>query len=165
MQPFEIKLSYEGRNWLTVPFELGHEEIGSTKVPDLRIADDLIAMFDILGLDTPAPIPVLAIDHQVAQKLHTCTVINPRTGRNERAHDLVDLQLLDQDETIDAATVGATAARLFAARHSHAWPPTVVAYEGWDTIHAEAADGLDVIANVEDAIEWANDLIARAVAS
>lgn len=31
MQPFEIKLSYEGRHWLTVPFELGHDEIGSTR--------------------------------------------------------------------------------------------------------------------------------------
>lgn len=108
---------------------------------------------------------MLAVAHQVAQKLHACTVINPKTGRNERAHDLVDLQLLDQDETIDVAAVGATAARLFAARHSHAWPPTVVAYERWDTIYADAADGLDVIANVEDAIVWVNGLIARAAAN
>lgn len=165
MQPFEIKLSYVGRHWLTVPFELGHDEIGSTKTHELRIADDIVEMFDILGLDTPGPIPVLAVDHQVAQKLHACTVINPKTGRNERAHDLVDLQLLDQDEATDVSALGATAVRLFAARHSHPWPPTVVAYDGWDTIYAEAADGLDVIANVDDAIVWANDLIARATAT
>lgn len=165
MQPFEIRLSYERRHWLTVPFELGHDEIGSTKTHELRIADDILEMFDVLGLDTPDPIPVLAVDHQVAQKLHACTVVNPKTGRNERAHDLVDLQLLDQDEAIDVTALGATATRLFAARHSHAWPPTVVAYEGWDTIYAEAADGLDVIANVDDAVVWANDLIARATAA
>lgn len=42
MQPFEIKLSYEGRHRLTVPFELGHDEIGSTKTHELRIADDIL---------------------------------------------------------------------------------------------------------------------------
>ena len=56
--------------------------------------------------------------------------------------------------------IGATAQRLFAARRSQQWPPTVVAYEGWDTIYAEAADGLDVLENVADAIDWANAFIA-----
>jgi hypothetical protein len=39
------------------------------------------------------------------------------------------------------SAVSVTAERLFAARRSHKWPPTVVAYEQWDTIYAEAADG------------------------
>jgi len=87
---------------------------------------------------------VLAIDHQIAQKLHACTSINAKTGGNERAHDLVDLQILALEETIDMRAVGATSRRLFAARRSQSWPPTVVAYEGWDTIYTEAADGLGV---------------------
>jgi hypothetical protein len=162
MQPFEIRLAYRSRHWLTVPFELGRDEIGSTSREELRLADDIVEMFETLGLDRPAPIPLLAIDHQVAQKLHACTSVNPKTGGNERAHDLVDLQILEQEEEIDFATLGATAERLFAARRSHPWPPTVVAYEGWATIYAEAADGLEVIDNVDDAVEWANDFIARA---
>src|SRR5690606_19247418 len=28
MQPFRIALAYQSRHWLTVPFELGHDEIG-----------------------------------------------------------------------------------------------------------------------------------------
>jgi len=162
MQPFEIRLAYRSRHWLTVPFELGRDEIGSTSRVELRLADDIVEMFETLGLDRPAPIPLLAIDHQVAQKLHACTSVNPKTGGNERAHDLVDLQILEQEEEIDFAALGATAERLFAARRSHRWPPTVVAYEGWATIYAEAADGLEVIDNVDDAVEWANDFIARA---
>jgi hypothetical protein len=162
MQPFEIRLAYRSRHWLTVPFELGRDEIGSTSRVELRIADDIVEMFETLGLDRPAPIPLLAIDHQVAQKLHACTSVNPKTGGNERAHDLVDLQILEQEEEIDFAALGATAERLFAARRSHRWPPTVVAYDGWATIYAEAADGLEVIDNVDDAVEWANDFIARA---
>lgn len=161
MQPFEIRLSYRSRHWLTVPFELGHDEIGSTSRHDERIANDILELFDEIGLDTPSPIPVLALDHQVAQKLHACTAIDVKTGGNERAHDLVDLQLLDQEESIDMSEVGATAQRLFAARRSHSWPPVVIAHEGWDTLYTEAADGLAVIENVDDAVVWANQFIAR----
>jgi hypothetical protein len=162
MQPFEIRLAYRTQHWLTVPFELGRDEIGSTTRTEMRVADDIVEMFAVLGLDRPDPIPVLAVDHQVAQKLHACTSVNPRTGGNERAHDLVDLQILAQEETIDFVAVGATAQRLFAARRSHPWPPTVVAYERWATIYREAAEGLDVLDNVDDAVAWANDFVARA---
>lgn len=162
MHPFEIRLAYQSRHWLTVPFELGRDEIGSTRHEDLRVADDIVDMFEALGLDPLAPIPLLAVDHQVAQKLHACTAINAKTRGNERAHDLVDLQILEQEEEIDFVAVGATARRLFAARRSHPWPPTVVAYASWATIYAEAADGLDVLDNVDDAVVWANAFIARA---
>jgi len=162
MRPFDIRLAYRSQHWLTVRFELGHDEIGSTKVQDLRIAADIVEMFDILGLDTPGPLPLLSVPHQVAQKLHACTAVNPRTRRNDRAHDLVDLQLLDQEEVIDLAEVAAVATRLFTARRTHPWPPTVVAYEEWDTIYAAAAEGLDVLDNVTAAVDWANDFIARA---
>jgi len=161
MRPFSIRLAYKGRHWLKVLFELGHDEIGSTEHPEFRIAGDIVELFDILGLETPAPMPLLALDHQIAQKLHACTSISLTTGGNERAHDLVDLQILEQEEAIDMSAVGVTAERLFAARRSHKWPPTVVAYEHWDTIYAEAAEGLDVIDNVSDAVAWANDFIAR----
>lgn len=163
VQPFLIRVAYRGRHWLTVPFELGHDEIGSTQRPEWRIAADVVELFELLGLERPDPIPVLAIEHQIAQKLHACTAVNVKTGGNARAHDLVDLQILTQEETIDHAAVGTTAQRLFAVRRSHAWPPTVVAFDGWATIYTEAADGLDVITDVADAIAWANDFIARTV--
>jgi hypothetical protein len=162
MQPFEIRLAYRTQHWLTVPFELGRDEIGSTSHEELRVADDIVEIFAVLGLIRPDPIPVLAVEHQVAQKLHACTSVNTRTGGNHRAHDLVDLQILAQEETIDFVAVGATAQRLFAARRSQPWPPTVVAYERWATIYTEAAEGLDVLDNVDDAVSWANDFVARA---
>jgi hypothetical protein len=161
MLPFSVRVSFKGRHWLTVPFELGRDEIGSTERQDVRIADDIVELFDILGLETPDPIPVLALDHQIAQKLHACTSVSPKTGGNERAHDLVDLQILEQEEEIEASLVSTTARRLFAARRSHEWPPTVVAYDGWDTIYAEAAEGLDVLDNIDDAVDWTNAFIAR----
>lgn len=163
MVPFAVRLAYRGRHWLTVPFELGRDEVGSTSQNELRIAPDIVELFDTLGLDKPAPIPVLALDHQIAQKLHACTSVDQRTGGNERAHDLVDLQLLDQEEDIDFRAVASTAERLFAARRAQAWPPTVIAYDGWESIYTEAADGLVVIEGVHAAVAWANQFIARAL--
>jgi hypothetical protein len=162
MQPFEIRLAYQDRHWLTVEFELGHDEVGSTEDRDLRIADDIVEIFATIGLDEPAPIPLMLVEHQVAQKLHACTYVNPKTNRNDRAHDLVDLQILEQEETIDYAELREIGTRLFAARRAQQWPPTVVEYDDWDTIYAEAAEGLDVLPTVAEAVAWANDLIARA---
>ncbi len=118
MQPFEIRLAYQGRHWLTVEFELGHDEVGSTEDRDLRIAGDIVEIFATIGLEEPAPIPLMLAEHQVAQKLHACTYVNPN--------------------------------------------PTVVEYDDWETIYAEAAQGLDVLPTVAEAVAWANDLIARA---
>jgi hypothetical protein len=38
MQPFEIKLAYRGKSWLTVPLEIGHDEIGDTETFDYYIS-------------------------------------------------------------------------------------------------------------------------------
>lgn len=62
-------------------------------------------------------------------------------------------------EAIDYAALRDIGTRLFASRRAHEWPPTVVEYDGWDTIYAEAAEGLPTVA---EAVASANDLIARA---
>ncbi len=165
MQPFDIHLDYEGKRWLTVRFELGRDEVGSTDEIESVLANDIVELFSVVGLPEPQPLPVLSLEHQVVQKLHACTAVNSRTGRNERAHDLVDLQILDQEELIDMAGVHRLGTRLFAARRTHEWPPRVVAYPGWDTLYARAADGLDVLGTVEAAVDWANDFIDRATDS
>jgi predicted nucleotidyltransferase component of viral defense system len=161
-QPFDIRLAYRDRHWLTVRFELGREEVGSTEKVETRLAQDILDLFSAIGLPAPQPLPVLAVEHQIAQKLHACTSVNPKTGANERAHDLVDLQILEQEERIDMTSMNVVATRLFDARRGTPWPPTVRAYEGWDTIYASAADGLDVLQNVHAAVEWANEFIALA---
>ena len=93
MQPFDVKLSYASQSYLTVQLELGHDEVGSTKEPRLALDAGIADVIERLGFPAPAPVPVLAVGHQIAQKLHACTTPN-RTGGNERADDLVDLQIL-----------------------------------------------------------------------
>ena len=55
MRPFDIRLAYKGRHWLTVRFELGHDEIGSSDSPEFRVAHDIVDMFETLELQTPTP--------------------------------------------------------------------------------------------------------------
>ena len=165
MRPFHIRLAYRGRHWLKVTFELGHDEIGSTTRREERIAADIVALFSELGLDEPSPIAVLALDHQIAQKLHACTSIGTRSNGNDRAHDLVDLQILVAEEVLDLAQIAATGARLFAARRQHAWPPLVVEHDRWPTLYADAAEGLEVLPTATGAVAWANALVAQIVAA
>lgn len=160
MVPYRIALSYQSRHWLSVTFELGHDEVGSTSHYERRMAGDILALFDELGLPAPEPVPVMALDHQVAQKIHACTSVGPRGG-NDRAHDLVDLQIIEQEEDLDLEAVGVTARRLFISRRAQEWPPVIVAHEGWDTLYAEAAVDLGVLPDVGEAVVWTNELIAR----
>ncbi|MEZ5320484.1 MAG: nucleotidyl transferase AbiEii/AbiGii toxin family protein [Microthrixaceae bacterium] len=83
MQPFEVKLSFNGQSYVTVPLELGHDEVGSTDQPRLALDAGITEVFERLGFPTPAPVPVLAVEHQIAQKLHACTTPD-RHGGNER---------------------------------------------------------------------------------
>jgi len=156
MKPFEVRLDYLGRPWCSVKFELGHNEIGDADRPDHQLAPDLAVLFTEVGLESPRPVPVMRADHQVAQKLHAAS----ETG-SERARDLVDLQLLDRGEELDLAQVASTCRRLFEYRRQQEWPPTIVSGNQWDTLYTQAADGLEVLAGLDEAIAWANEFIRR----
>ncbi len=160
MQPFEVKLDYRGRPWCTVKFEVGHNEIGDADEHELRLGPDLAGLFTDVGLEVPRPVPVTRADHRVAQKLHAVS-----TEGSERARDLVDLQLLDKGEDLDLTQVAATRVRLFTYRQQQDWPPSIVAGLQWDTLYAEAAERLDVLPTVEEAVAWDNALVHRIAAT
>lgn len=154
MQPFAIKLAYNSKSWVTVTLEVGHDEIGDTAVPEYAIADDMVAMFTRIGFAEPKPIPLMPLHHQVAQKLHAVT-----GEKNERAHDLVDLQLIVAHDSIDRALTHETCIRLFASRRKQAWPPVIFKGEGWAAIYNRAKEDLPVLPSVDDAVDWGNELI------
>ncbi|WIY83887.1 nucleotidyl transferase AbiEii/AbiGii toxin family protein [Propionimicrobium sp. PCR01-08-3] len=160
MQPFAVKLDYWGRAWCTVSFELGHNEIGDADEPEYRLSTELVDLFTEVGLEAPKPVPVMRVDHQVAQKLHAVSAEG-----SERARDLVDLQLLHDGEDLDLARVAATCVRLFDYRQQQAWPPVIAGSNNWTTLYAEAAEGLNVIPAVEEAVDWVNEFVRRIAAS
>ena len=98
----------------------------------------------------------MALRHQIAQKLHAVSAPS-----SMRAHDLIDLQLLDKAYEGDYSDVRETCIRLFAYRKMQAWPPIIAGGEEWATIYADQLPDGNLILNVGDAISWANSLIGR----
>jgi hypothetical protein len=154
MQPYAVKLSYLGKPWFTVEFELGHNEIGDADDADMVVPADADSMLSSMGFPSLEPIPLMPLRYQIAQKLHGLT-----EPGSQRAHDLVDLQIIASNGEVNLVSVKDVCVRLFAYRQMQEWPPTVTINEGWEAVYAEAADGLDVLANAIDAVAWANDLV------
>lgn len=156
MQPYDVKLSYMGKSWVTVPLEVGHNEIGDAEEPDMVAPQDAARLFGALGFDPPLPVPVMRLSHQISQKLHGLSEEESR-----RAHDLVDLQLIFQKGDIDLAETRSICERLFAYRGQQTWPPVIEVRANWESLYAEAAEGLAVIQDASEAVAWVNSLIKK----
>jgi len=136
--------------------EVGHDEIGDTVIYDDYISQEIVIIFETLGFPKPNPIPLLQIHHQIAQKLHALS-----TPKSERAHDLIDLQVIEKLSEINYSKVKTVSEQLFIFRKQQSWPPAIVKKEGWDTLYESQINGLDVLKNVDDAIIWCNNLIGK----
>lgn len=137
---FMAKLSYMARPFVSVPIEVSPVEAGNAESYDLVGSE----AFALVGLPKACAVPCMTLPWQIAQKVHACTdpVEPPRT--NDRAHDLVDLQILEalvSSETLSTTRVACLA--VFDARESHSWPPILVAPEHWPAIYDRALEGLD----------------------
>lgn len=159
MQPYEVKLSYRNHAWCTVTLEVAYNEIGDADECDLAEIDgDLKSVFLKLGFPAPAPVPLIKVAHQVAQKLHGVT-----ESHSTRAQDLIDLQLLLSRETVDFAEVRNICERLFASRGTHLWPPEGNASESMRQSYDMLKEGLDVLQSYAAAVEWLGALISKIV--
>ena len=154
MQPFEIKLAYKGKSWLTVPLEIGHDEIGDTEAYDHHISQEIVVLFEKLGFPAPKPVALLQTHHQIAQKLHALS-----TAESERAHDMIDLQVIIKNENVNYQLTKNVCKRLFDFRKQQVWPPIISKGDRWETLYESQIHGLDVLHGVEKAIIWTNDLI------
>ena len=164
MMPYDIKLQYLGRSWMTVRIEIGHNEIGDADSHELSLPEDVAATFVALGFPKPMAIPVMALPYQVAQKLHAVSGED-----SDRAHDLIDIQLIERNSSLDLAEVKSVCERLFDYRREQSWPPRLVKGESWARVYDEARATLrnadSVLATVDEAVAWTNKLIERIVAS
>jgi hypothetical protein len=86
----------------------------------------------------------MTIPWQIAQKLHAVTAVLEEPKVNDRAHDLVDLQLLEGLlPDADLLSTRRACIAVFQARAQHPWPPGVAALPHWPPIYAGALEGLD----------------------
>lgn len=155
MQPFEVKLSFNGKSWMTVPLEVGHNEIGDAEEPDMRVPEEVSKVFEALGFPPLDPMPFMRLAHQVAQKLHGLT-----ESGSQRVHDLVDLQVIMREDPPALEEVKPLCVRLFSYRDMQSWPPVIEEQPGWTVGYEAASEGLSVL-NLDEAITWGNDLIGR----
>jgi hypothetical protein len=163
LQPYSINLLYKGSKWPhTISFELSRDELDSTASPEYDISADTLELFEALGLPAPEPVPLVPIIHQMAQKLHAITL-----PESERAHDLIDLQLMHSTRSVDLTELAATTKRLFAFRQTHPWPAIVRPTGTWNDLYQAARDGMDptsphaetVAESDQAAVDWANSLL------
>jgi len=160
MASYNVRLRYKGPRspFMTVVLEVSADELEDTVETQPLLDQDVIELFALLGLPTPHPVHVVRDDHQIAQKLHAVS-----GEGSERAHDLIDLQLLEPSCTLTDAEVLDTCQRLFRFRNAQSWPPTIVRGDAWDTLYAAQVGDLAVIDSVAEAIVWANGYVARLV--
>lgn len=157
MQPIRVKLFYKSKNWCSVDFEISLGEVGcADRATQMPPNGETVALFSDLGFPAPGPVPLMPLEHQIAQKLHALS-----DERSHRAHDLIDLQLVMGRERIDLAAVRDVCVRLFAARKRAAWPPQIEPRtDDWETLYSAQKGNLPVLGTVQEAVAWANNLVS-----
>jgi hypothetical protein len=147
------KLRYEGKPFASVPIELSAVEAGSAERHDKIVSTALT----LVGLPESDAVPCMTLPWQVAQKVHACTDGPEPLRTNDRAHDLVDLQLLEALlPSEQLADTRAACIAVFQARAKHPWPPRVVAHPHWGPIYVRALEGLEELGlapTVTEAVE------------
>lgn len=145
---FTVKLRYQGAPFVSVPVEVSPEEAGNTDDADWTHSP----AFALIGLPVSQSIPCMTIPWQIAQKLHAVTAKLTDGRTNDRAHDLVDLQILQAliaDESL--VPVRQACVEVFAGRRQQAWPPTVTVLDHWPRIYTEALSSVESLGLAHDA--------------
>lgn len=139
-QRFTAKLSYRGKPFASVPIEVSSVEAGNADQFDTLTSDAL----SFVGVPAAVSVPCMTIPWQIAQKLHAVTARLEEPKVNDRAHDLVDLQLLEGLLPVaDLLSTRSACVAVFEARAQHPWPPRVTALPHWPPIYSRALEGLD----------------------
>ena len=128
MQPYAVRLAYNGQAWCTVDLEIGFNELGDADESDFALSDEVAQIFTSLGFPVPDAVPLMKCEYQIAQKLHGASAPS-----SKRAHDLIDLQLITSQNTIDLAKTAAICRQLFKYRRKQPWPATITKNENWDS--------------------------------
>lgn len=152
---FDVKLAYEGRSWSTLRVEVSSPE------GEVHEAEALPALsLSEFGLAGPTAVACLSLRFQVAQKIHACTERFP-DRENERAHDLIDLQLME-GLIEDHGRVKEACMEIFALRKTHPWPPTLIPEPTWPDTYKNLAAELDLpTQDLDDSIAQVQALIDK----
>lgn len=156
---FTAKLNYRGKPFASVPIEVSTVEAGNADQFDTLTSNAL----GLIGVPAAISVPCITVPWQIAQKLHAATAVLETPKVNDRAHDLVDLQLLEGLlPYTDLSPTRSACIAVFEARAQQPWPPNVAALPHWPPIYRGALEGLDHLELAATA-EAAADAVQRFV--
>lgn len=167
---FEVKLILKGATWRRVKVEVSF--------PEGRIADHTQPVptppVGFFGIDAPDHLIGIAMDYQVAQKLHACSDPDTDDFTNDRVRDVIDLRLLKDHFYPHGPTSGLTSAcvDLFEARATEAtslgvstrhWPPRIAdPNQDWIRDYPNLAHSVGLSIDLDTAItnlhDWINSI-------
>jgi len=163
---FDIVVEVAGVTWRRIQVEISPDEGSAGRFPE-EIESPSLAGF---GLPTPMQLVTIAMNYQIAQKVHASTdPHNPPEDINDRARDVVDLILL-RDLSRDTghpekASIKTAILDIFAARAADAeklgrtprhWPARLIAYPHWKDSFDKAAQSAGLEITLEDAVAQVN---------
>ncbi len=114
---FRVEASLAGRLFETFLVDVGEGD-GITAQPEVLTTPDLLGFAGI----EPVTVPVLPLTRQVAEKLHAYTRRYEGGRGSSRPKDLVDLALIAQLFSLDAARLLLDLREVFASRGTHDLP-------------------------------------------
>jgi hypothetical protein len=162
---FEILAALQGQTWRRVKVEISGDEAGIADRPYSLTAPSL----KHFGLPTPDQLVGIALEFQIAQKLHASTdPHNPPEQVNDRARDIVDLLLLRQLCDVSLADLRSACLALFNSRAEEAselgmeprtWPPTATAFPHWRSDYERASRDAGIEEDFQTSVDSANEWI------
>jgi hypothetical protein len=156
---FFVRLIAKGDVWRRIKVEVAFPE-GAIAEQALTIPAPPIGFF---GLEPPEALIGVAMDYQIAQKLHAASDPDDADYENRRVHDVLDVLLL-KDRFYSGkppASLKAACRDIFAFRADEAaqlgrpgrnWPPRFHINEFWRLAYQPLANALDIGLSLKEAV-------------
>lgn len=160
MHPYKVSLSFLGKEWAALEVEVSDPEIDPHAHHRRAIEGDLAELSRLFGFGMPAPVELIDLEYQIAQKIHAVT-----DPAYQRAHDLVDLQLL-WNAGPDLRPVREFFLRTYSFRSTQHWPPLPLrSMDGWEAAYLESREETEIsgssliLKSIDSACDWLESLI------
>lgn len=162
MHPYRVSIAFLGNAWGALDVEVSDPEIDAHAHTRKEIDGELVQFGAYFGFGDLQPVELVDLEYQIAQKLHAVT-----DPAYERAHDLVDLQLLWSADP-DLPVLERLCVRTFDWRHQQAWPPLPLRpMDGWELTYADARSETEidghtpVLPDIAAARRWLEQIVGQ----
>jgi len=163
-----VQVSLKGSVWRRIQVEVSFPE-GDMASQSRPVVPPNIGFF---GLDAPEHLIGVAMDYQVAQKLHAASDPDTDEYENQRVHDICDLLLL-KDAFYPGqppASLRAACVDIFEYRAQEAaqlglpvrhWPPTFTINDFWRMAYPPLAESLGITFTIDEAVSTVAQWVAQ----